>query len=392
MCLIVINLSRIMKKDIDYSLIWKRLNDTLTKEEESEFQEWFDADEKHKTYYHQFKKNRSIDPSGNFKKNDSQKAWKDLYLTPRRKRKQIWQIASAACFLILIAGYLTWNLAPENQEFVLSDNNPIEPGIQTATLVLDNGKELELRAENDTFIYTNEVVIKNTDSKLNYQPNLKKSVKREYNKLLVPRGAEYYLELSDGTKVWVNSETIIRYPVLFGKRNRRIEVIGEAYFEVATDSLRPFVVSSAEHSVIVYGTSFNIKSYPEESTITTTLVEGKVKVLAKNGDTKEEFLSPGFQSVYRKNSSDFSKHPVNIKCFTSWKDGRFYFRKMPLEKMMKILGRWYDVEFVFNKEEDKSIRFNGNLKRYDNIQTILNQLKQTNELTFTAYAKKIYVN
>lgn len=381
---------------IDYSLIWKSLNATLSEIEQKELDDWLQEDESHRMYYEKYKNERpQIFTSEEI---NSQLAWQNIKLTPKRKKHYHWQLGTAICLLIIVASYFGYKiLTPGSSELLMAEQIQFEPGIKKATLVLDSGEKLELESKKDTLIEADETLIKNTDSRLNYHAPQKKTNKakrreQKYNTLIVPRGGEYDLVLADGTKVKINSESILRYPVNFGKKSRNIYLVGEAFFEVATDSLRQFTVTSGNHQVKVYGTSFNVKSYEKDLSIATTLVEGKVAVSNNQPDAQEQILLPGYQSIFHKKNASFEQKKVDIKEYTSWKDGRFYFRNMQLGEMTTILGRWYNVEFVYKNKKAKALRFNGNLQRYDNIENLLNQLQKTNEITFTAYDETIYVN
>lgn len=387
-----------MKDQIDYSLIWKYFNSSLSKEENEELKEWIQADKSHQEYFQKLEKQIKSGDTG-IEQLDSYKALKNIKLAPKHKKSYKWPLSIAASILIIVAAYMGYELfKPRAQELIITENIQFEPGVKKATLVLDSGEKLELESKKDTLIKEAETLIENSDDQLNYtsvskkKKVLKPKKEQKFNTLIVPRGGEYNLVLSDGTEIKLNSESILKYPIHFNKKERFVHLSGEAFFEVKTDSLRPFIIKSGDHIVKVYGTSFNIKSYDNEKVIATTLVEGKVTISDNRKNAKEHLLQPGFQSIYDKNTSEFKQIKVDIKQYTSWKDGRFYFRNMRLDEMTEILGRWYDVEFEFKNENLKALRFNGNLKRYDNIQNILNQLRKTNEITFTAYEKIIYVN
>lgn len=384
-----------MKDFIDYKIIWKYFNSWLSEEEKEELDGWLNASPDHQNYFNKLK---VFYNSKEIPAVDTKKAWKTITTgSPLRTKYRLLTRAAAFVFILCVSSVFIFLLTTKKETEVLAMKEiQFEPGVKKATLVLDNGSKLDLEAEKDTLIQQAEVIIKNNDSQLNYKTdNISKKRKTPttitYNTLMVPRGGEYNLEFSDGTKVTVNSGSVLRYPVNFGKDSRDVQLIGEAFFEVKTDSLRPFIVHSENISVKVYGTSFNVNAYDEEENIITTLVEGKVKVLT-GSDNLEEELKPGEQTIYSKNSFTMEKKTVNIKEFTSWKDGRFYFRDMRVDEITKILSRWYDVNFEFKNEKIRSIRFNGNLRRHDNIQTIIDKLSKTNEITFTAYEKTIFLN
>ncbi|MCY1722486.1 DUF4974 domain-containing protein [Prolixibacteraceae bacterium Z1-6] len=387
-----------MKEDIDYSLIWKYFNTSLTTSEEKELTDWLEADNRHLQYFERLKEKHKQKINTDKYTSNSDHAWRNMHLAPKHPKRNIWKIGIAASILLIVATYFGHNLLNQkSNKIVIAENILFEPGVKKATLVLNNGEKLELESKKDTLIREDEAIIKNSNSELNYETNRKGERKKsfediQYNTLIVPRGGEYNLILSDGTEVKINSESILRYPVVFEEKQRNIQLIGEAFFDVKTDSLRPFIVTSADHTVKVYGTSFNLKSYGNESYIATTLVEGKVTVSNNSESSSEQILQPGYQSIYKKDSGEFEQHKVDIRQFTAWKDGRFYFRNMTLEDITLVLGRWYDVAFKFRNKDAKDLTFNGNLKRYDNIQSILNQLGKTNEITFSAYDKIIFVD
>lgn len=387
-----------MKDNMDYSIIWKYFNASLTKNEEEILNEWLAASPKHRTYFEELKIRESKNPGSDDFEISTTDAWKNIRLAPKRKKQHFWKIGVAASILLIVAAYFGYEVLKQKPAQIISvENIQFDPGVNKATLILNSGEKLNLVSEKDTLFQEAEVTIKNSQSKLNYHSSQTVSPQKtrqptQYNTLMVPRGGEYTLTLADGTEVKLNSESILKYPVNFSKENREVQLIGEAFFDVKTDSLRPFIVTSGKHQVKVYGTSFNIKSYKNDDYVATTLVEGKVAVSTTLENAVEQELKPGFQSVYKKELEAFKQQKVNIKEYTAWKDGRFYFRDMRLDEMTEILGRWYDVEFKFNNANAKAYTFNGNLKKYENIQTILNQLVKTNEITFSAYDKIIYVD
>jgi transmembrane sensor len=387
----------LMKDNLDYSIIWKYFNASLTIAEEEELNNWLEADKEHRLYFDRLKK-QAVNPNFDSIDTDSSKSWNNLVLSPKHKKQHFWKIGVAASILLIVAAYFSYEaLKTKPEQLVSIENIQFEPGVKKATLILDSGERLKLKSEKDTLFNEADVLVQNSNSQLNYQSSNAVSQNKakeeiKYNTLIVPRGGEYNLTLSDGTEVKVNSETILKYPVTFSEGQRNVQLIGEAFFDVKTDLLRPFIVTSGEHVVKVFGTSFNVKSYKNDSYIATTLVEGNVAVSLNIDDAEEQELKPGYQSVYQKGTNKFNQQRVNIKEFTAWKDGRFYFRNMNLNEMTEVLERWYDVEFQFKNENAKQITFNGNLKKYENLQTILNQLTKTNEITFSAYDKIIYVN
>jgi ferric-dicitrate binding protein FerR (iron transport regulator) len=200
------------------------------------------------------------------------------------------------------------------------------------------------------------------------------------------------LVLSDSTVIRLNSETSLRYPVQFAGATRNVELIGEAYFEVKRNDHIPFVVTSGNQQVKVMGTEFNISYYPESENILTTLVEGKVEVLTTTNSEIKIELKPGQQSVLSITDGLISKRDVDVLPFIAWKDGRFLFHDQTLEEIMKTLSKWYNVEIDFSNNEDRKLRFTGNLKRSAEFKDILSKIELTNEVNFEINGNNININ
>ncbi len=257
----------------------------------------------------------------------------------------------------------------------------IVPGSTKAVLILADGSEHDLSEGNNSIIDSDGTEIKNTGNKLEYISKNGQPAEMKYNTLKIPRGGEYFLVLSDSTKVWLNSETTLRFPVQFASHIRNVELTGEAYFEVSRNEEIPFTVTSGNQQIKVLGTQFNVSSYPDNQNIYTTLVEGKVEIsLSDNPETKLT-LKPNEQSLLSRNNQ-IIKRNVDVAQYVAWKEGRFAFRDQMLEDIMKTLSKWYDVEVNFSNEEQKKLRFTGNLERYADFNSILEQIERTNEVEF----------
>ena len=200
-----------------------------------------------------------------------------------------------------------------------------------------------------------------------------------YHTLNVPRGKDFFLALNDGTKVWINAETEVRYPVRFAAHERKIFVKGEVYLEVARNVEAPFTVVTAQSEVTVLGTAFNVKSYGEEDS-QITLVTGKVAFVAPGGERLE--LEPGEQA-YVAADGRLEKREVDVREFTAWREGWFVFREAPLGEVMQMMCRWYDVEVFYQSPDIQEMRFTGNLKRYSTIETFLKLLSVPCEIKYT---------
>ena len=198
-------------------------------------------------------------------------------------------------------------------------------------------------------------------------------------------GMEYTLTLSDGTQVYLNAESRLKYPVVFRGAERVVELSGEAYFKVSKDALRPFIVEMNGVNVRVLGTSFNVRSYADEGQVVTTLVEGKVKV-------NDQDIVPGEQAVYSKNDGSTTVRQVEVEQYVAWQEGTFVFRNERLENIMKTLGRWYGVEFHFLDERAKEIRIGARFGRYDDMQPIIDMIKKTNLVEVLQTNRCLYIS
>ena len=309
----------------------------------------------------------------------------------RRKRRFLINMARVAAVALpfVIALVLYVGLNREEEQMVrpsLASN--ILPGTSKAVLTLANGQMIPLGKEaTDSTIITDGTQISASGSGVTYASGVE-SESVVYNKLEIPRGGEFCLTLSDGTRVWLNSETSIQYPVAFGAKERRVFVQGEAYFEVAKDAKKPFTVQFMSSSVTVLGTSFNNRAYPEEKRSQTTLAEGSVRIYSPGSSM---LLKPGEQAEVSALSGEMVKQEVEVKNFTSWKDGRFVFEQQPLEDIMRTLERWYDIRVIFKDEGAKRISLSGNMKRYGDFSQVMKMLQMTGDVRFELHGNDVYI-
>ena len=309
----------------------------------------------------------------------------------RRKRRFLINMSRVAAVALpfVIALVLYVGLNREEEQMVrpsLASN--ILPGTSKAVLTLANGQMIPLGKEaTDSTIITDGTQISASGSGVTYASGVE-SESVVYNKLEIPRGGEFCLTLSDGTRVWLNSETSIQYPVAFGAKERRVFVQGEAYFEVAKDAKKPFTVQFMSSSVTVLGTSFNIRAYPEEKRSQTTLAEGSVRIYSPGSSM---LLKPGEQAEVSALSGEMVKQEVEVKNFTSWKDGRFVFEQQPLEDIMRTLERWYDIRVIFKDEGAKRISLSGNMKRYGDFSQVMKMLQMTGDVRFELHGNDVYI-
>ena len=213
------------------------------------------------------------------------------------------------------------------------------------------------------------------------------SVELQYNILRVPRGGEYSVVLGDGTLVCLNSESELRYPVRFDGEERQVFLRGEGYFEGTKDPDHPFVVEVENARIEVLGTTFNVCSYEEEEQVVTTLVEGMVRLSSEN---QSVVLIPNEQGILDK-EGHLIKMEVDVFPYVAWQKGLFVFQQQPLERVMQVVSRWYDVEVVFRNEKTKKISFTGNMRRYSNFEQTVRMLEKTGGLIFNIEGRTIYI-
>lgn len=373
-----------MNQNIDFEIIWKKIHHQTTSEEDMLLDKWLNERSSHRKYYEDAVRYYSNGSRMANSPEELKKALENIYrklkLHSTTKNLQIGMLTGLAASILLFISIHHFTTQEEQSPIVEQYVQSIEPGARKATLILDDGTRHDLSAGENTSIDAEGIHIVNKGNQLQYFDKEGKASGMQYNTLKIPRGGEYFLILSDGTKVWLNSETTLRFPVHFADDIRSVELIGEAYFDVSKDTQKPFVVSSGNQQVKVMGTQFDISSYPEDPSIYTTLVEGSVEVVRNDNSNEKIILKPNEQSVL--NGTKIQKREVDVSLYVAWKAGRFMFREQSLEVIMKTLSKWYDVQFVFNNEKCKEIRFTGNLDRTADFNSILRKIERTNEVKF----------
>jgi Fe2+-dicitrate sensor, membrane component len=371
-------------------LIVKRLENRLTEEEFQYLEEWKLANEENAILFHKL----SMDPEKQYlqrelqlEQSNKRANWDKIQAkikNNRTKRLKINFLRAVAVLVLAIGSTLFFSNLLEN-----SVSNVIGPGTQQAILITSDGERYHL--DEEVTIKDGDVFISNKTQELIYQKktNITKS-QLTYNTIIIPRGGEYKLTLMDGTRIWLNSNSKLRFPSEFGSGIRKVELKGEAFFEVAKDSVHPFVVNANKEQVKVLGTSFNVNAYSDLNEIVTTLVEGRVEVSDTLFGNKVKLL-PNEQYRFNKLTGKTLKQIVDTEIYTAWKDGRFVFENESLEDIMTRLSRWYNVEVSFLNESVKKLRFSGDLTRYDNIDQILELIEVTQKVKFTIKDRALLV-
>lgn len=398
-CVSLDQIRQLMPKDqtiIDFEFIWKKINHTLTEKEEIFLSQWLNENPSHQLYFDKATRYYQEGSVFNGNNTETDKAWNALKNNGLKggynKSRWIASISAAVVAFFMIATFL---LHPEKfSTDPLSANKTkiIKPGTNQALLTLDNGSVHDLTTSKNLLLTDGGAEIKSQGSKLEYTKTSRSEQEIRYNTLSIPRGGEFFLQLADGTKVWLNSETVLRYPVQFTGKERKVELTGEAFFEVARNEKVPFLVESGDQTIKVLGTEFNISSYNEDQVMKTTLVKGSVEVFIKNQPGIKQKLKPNEQSTINKADHQISKQTVDPYQYVAWKEGRFVFQDQNLGEIMKTLSKWYNVNVVFNNEELKKIRFTGNLARYSDFGKVLGKIQKTNEVKFIIEDNQITIN
>ena len=267
----------------------------------------------------------------------------------------------------------------------------IKGGESKAELHLADGQVVELDEGSDDTLIINNNLILNRKGKLSYELATDQLRVKE-NKLIVPRGGEYSLQLADGTMVWLNSESELIYPQAFKGDIRKVKLKGEAYFDVAPNSEQAFIVETTGQLVKVLGTEFNIRAYADEEKVSTTLVEGSVQLISPSKQFKTFDLKPNEQTILGFANEKIIKRTVDVKPFISWKDGLYIFKRQPLEEVMQELARWYDVDVVFNSEVLKHETVNGGIRRKQPFEEFIDLMELIQIASFKIEGRTIIVD
>ena len=335
---------------------------------------------------------------GEYKDYSSKKAYQSfLQKIGRMEKKErkpsisrVWWYAAAAV-IVLAAGlsfYMSNFYSAVEEKRVL-----IQPGTQQAQLTLPDGSIIDVDKK-EVNVVVDGVQVKYKKGVLSYQPTVTTQHEEESteekpvksNELGIPRGGENTVILADGTTVHLNAGSKLTYPVRFAGKRRVVALEGEAYFDVVKDETRPFIVQTHLGEVTVLGTAFNINAYTDAS-VYTTLVHGKVQFSSSSIGTI--ILSPGEQAVVSANGSE--KRMVDLDEYVGWVDGRYVFNNRPLGEIMQTFERWYDIQVYYETPHLRDITYSGSLKRYGTINSFLDALELTGDLTYKISGRNILI-
>ncbi|WP_157691835.1 FecR family protein [Polaribacter sp. KT25b] len=386
-------------------IIIKYIANTITDQEMESLRLWLKKEKNQNTFEQYIKAFYDIDTAMN--KPDLDAAYKKIKLSIDSKKKSklrvlpVWSRYAAAAVVVFIFSYIyVFDNKEQPVEVLNTFVTTVESGVDKATLTLDDGSNIILEEgkaySNNTVASNGEEIIykKEQETIINLDDKvetIKTEPKIVYNYLTTPRGGEFQVMLADGTHVWLNSQTKLKYPTSFKKGvSRQVELVyGEAYFDVSSSKNHngaTFKVISNLQEVEVFGTEFNIKAYKDEASVYTTLAEGKVAV---SNFAFNENLKVGQQSIISKSTGEITIKTVNIYNETAWKSGVFSFKNKSLKEIMKVLSRWYDVDIVFENKELETIKFNGVLSKKMTLEEILSPIKRNSNLNYIVNDTKI---
>lgn len=368
-----------MNSETIYQIIHSILADEATDEERRIFTEWLDASDANRAEYEKLKRLYQVTSHRNKNKTfNTEFAWQQVRKQTIAKKKTfrlpVWTRYAAMVAIIVFTGMIYFSKQPASTIREVNMEEFSQP-----TLLLENGEKIALTEESFS-MQKKDVVIKNdAKNKLVYEPQKETQNKNvQNNHLVIPKGKTYKLLLSDGTKIWLNSETEITYPTRFVGNKRVVNLIGEAFFEVAKNKEKPFIVNANGMEVKVLGTSFNISCYTTDKTFNTTLINGSVSV--KTNNKEAQTIVPSEQLTYYKESEQTTIHTVNTELFTSWINGEYIFKDTTLEEIVKKLQRWYDFSVNYEDESLKHNRYSLTADRNTNLDHLLEVISYTSNV------------
>lgn len=379
-----------------YELISGKLDDHLSPMEEAELSSWLAEDVGHEEVYAEIKKirnqvkllHRGFVP-------DTENVLKRV---KRGRGRQIgfrywWKYAALFILPLGVALVLWQGMKNEPVEVHRQFSAVSRPGGERAILKLYDGKTVMLDSTLKSSLIAREANVRiemDSNHLLRYSSHDSVGMANvnKNNELIIPKGGEYQVVLADGTKVWLNSASRLIYPQSFVGKERRVVLSGEAFFDVAHDAERPFIVETSRMNVKVLGTRFNVNDYDDNEEVSTTLVNGSVEIVS--GGQQAFRLIPGEQAYGKEN--ELEKREVNVRLYTSWIDGKFLFNNTELEEIAKQISRWYDVEIFFSNESVKKVRFTGAIVKFKPLDDLVRMIESTSQVRFSVKGKTIVIS
>ena len=372
-------------------LIYRRIIGAISPSELRELEQWLDADEAHRRFFNSLSDREMLSDEIIMRSAvDYMRPARDMQHMIRsgkrsRMNRRIMQAAAIRAIIIAVGAALHYIPGTFTQLSTGNDRNPdiyanttpkgiddFVAGSPKAVITNSTGQAVILSADES-----------GADGSIHLPSCAVQTKLPEQLCLEVPRGGEFKIILEDSTEVWLNSESTIRYPEMFGSDERRVAVTGEVYFHVKKDPSRPFYVETDRQTVRVYGTTFNIRAYADEPATYTTLETGSISLSQSSTPSGELFLSQGHQAVLDHTSDRINMSVVDPDVVTSWRHGRFVFENQPLDRIMRDLSRWYDFRYEFADKSLSSRIFMGSIPRYSDFRTAIQVLENCGGIRFT---------
>ncbi len=379
-----------------YELISGKLDDRLSPMEETELSDWLAEDVKHEKIYAEIKKIR--DQVKLLHRDFAPDTENVLKRVKRGRGRSIgfrywWKYAALFILPLGVALILWQGMKNESVEVHRQFSAVSRPGGERAILKLYDGKTVMLDSTMKSSLIAHEANVRiemDSNHLLRYSSydSIGITDANKNNELIIPKGGEYQVVLADGTKVWLNSASRLIYPQSFMGKERRVVLSGEAFFDVAHDAERPFIVETSRMNVKVLGTRFNVNDYDDNEEVSTTLVNGSVEIFS--GGQQAFRLVPGEQAYGKENKLE--KREVNVRLYTSWIDGKFLFNNTELEEIAKQISRWYDVEIFFSSENVKKVRFTGAIVKFKPLDDLVRMIESTSQVRFSVKGKTIVIS
>lgn len=369
------------------------LEQEFSEEDRRLLEEWLSVSEEHRALFRRVKNLEMVRDIIRLEKEGYGRKMAYRFLQARRKqerrravRRWLGWCGGAAALVVLAVGFGRWGMEDSVPPVVpVAAVQEIVPGEVKAVLTLADGKRVDVSRTETT--ETGDVFVDVAGNRV--KPADDRMTDTVWHTLTVPAGGEFQYTLSDGTQVWLNSASELRFPAVFSSGERRVYLRGEAFFDVTKDVDRQFVVSLPEGDITVYGTRFVVTSY-REAALSAVLVRGSIGFTTPAG--KQVRLQPAERVVYESRSGDIRVEQVDTTLYTSWLKKMFVFRGQPLSEIMATLSRWYDFDITFIDPELRDIRLSGRLNRYQDVRILLHTYEETAGITFHIDGRNIAVS
>jgi len=381
-------------------LIFRHLQNSLDSAEKQELESWIAQSEENRLEFQRYIDREGLQASFVEYRNAKERSWNRLItnapeLAPAPVYRMNWRKAVAAAAILIVAGTgMYYWLSPGNKKVSVDDSfavghiKDILPGTNKATLTLSNGKTIILDSTGNGLVaQQGGVQILKQSGQLSYNDGSAAMNETLYNTITTPRGGQYpSLKLADGSEVWLNSSSSIRFPVSFTGNNRTVEITGEAWFKVVHNAKQPFKVKVNGIEINDLGTEFNVNAYEDEAIVKTTLIEGSIKVA---NETTSSLIKPGQQALLNKEGEIKLASDIDMDKILAWKNGRFMFKNDDIKTIMRQVSRWYDVDIQY--KEPVNELFYGEISRNTKASSVFELLEATGAVHFVIEGKKIIV-